>query len=180
MFGSADTDNGDTFHRWVSKLHRHAQLRQWTDRETLLQFELHLTGRAELLYEVLPSDAKLSIDAAVTALRDRLQLIQHAALALAQLMRRKLGTQETVDKYTQCFRSYHLLQHFMMYCSKPVLWRSKSTRCLNYIGCLNQTYRIPHNYHLREHIVRMTMNLLTQTHLDHGHGFKELITHVVS
>ena len=73
MFGSADNDDGDALHRWVNKVHRHAQLQQWTDHETLLQFELHLAGRAELLYEVLPDDAKMiSLEVAVTALRDQL------------------------------------------------------------------------------------------------------------
>ena len=45
MFGLADTDDGNAFHRWVSKLYRHAQLQQWTDHEAFLQFELHLTGK---------------------------------------------------------------------------------------------------------------------------------------
>ena len=103
MFGSADTDDGDTLHRWVNKLHRHVQLQQWTDHETFLQFELHLAGRAELLYEVLPDDAKINLEVAVTALRDQLQPVQHATLASAQLMRRKQNSQESVDKYAQCF-----------------------------------------------------------------------------
>ena len=93
MFGGADTDDGDALQRWVNKLQRHAQLQQWTGHEALLQFELHLAGKAELLYEVLPNDTKVSLDTAVSALRDRLQPVQHAALASAQLMRRKQGTQ---------------------------------------------------------------------------------------
>ena len=103
MFGGADTDNGDALQRWVNKLQCHAQLQQWTGHEALLQFELHLAGKAELLYEVLPNDTKVSLDTAVAALRDRLQPVQHAALASAQLMRRKQGTQESVDKYAQFF-----------------------------------------------------------------------------
>jgi len=103
MFGSTDTDDGDAFNRWINKLHRHAQLQQWTEHETLLQFELHLTGRAELLYEVLPSDDKRNLDTATAALRNRLQPVQHAALMSAQLMRRKQGAQESIDKYAQCF-----------------------------------------------------------------------------
>ena len=101
MFGGADTDDGDALQRWVNKLQRHAQLQQWTGHEALLQFELHLAGKAELLYELLPNDTKVSLDTAVAALRDRLQPVQHAALASAQLMRRKQGTQESVDKYAQ-------------------------------------------------------------------------------
>ena len=51
----------------------------------------------------LPDDAKISLEVAVTALRDWLQPVQHAALASAQLMRQKQNSQESVDKYAQCF-----------------------------------------------------------------------------
>ena len=63
----------------------------------------YLTGKAELLYEVLLDDVKTSLEVAVAALRDWLQPAQHAALASAQLMRQKQNSQESVDNYVQCF-----------------------------------------------------------------------------
>jgi len=59
MFGAADGDNGDALRHWIRYLSHHAELQQWTAHETLMQFELHLTGKAELLYEVLPTAVKL-------------------------------------------------------------------------------------------------------------------------
>ncbi len=44
---SGDRSDDDAFDRWVWKLSRHAELGKWTDREKLLQMELHLSGRAE-------------------------------------------------------------------------------------------------------------------------------------
>ena len=53
------------------KLLCHAELKRWTEREKLLQLELHLVGRAELMYEVLPDKAKASFLTAVDALKQR-------------------------------------------------------------------------------------------------------------
>ena len=42
----------DAFERWTRRLLRHAELEKWTDRERLLQLEIHLAGRAEQVYEL--------------------------------------------------------------------------------------------------------------------------------
>ena len=103
MFGNAEGDDGDALHHWVKKLHRYVEMQHWTAHETLLQFELHLTGKAEFLYDVLSAEVKVNLDNAVDALCERLQPIQHAALASAQLIRRKQGAEESVDAYAQGF-----------------------------------------------------------------------------
>ena len=59
-FTGDDCDDNDLLRRWLKKLEKHAKLRSWTEREKLVQFELHLARRAEQLYEVLPSKAKES------------------------------------------------------------------------------------------------------------------------
>ena len=88
MFGSKGQDDGDALDRWLRKLDRHAALQKWSPREKLLQFELRLTGKAEQLYEVLPTDVKNSPDTAIAALRARIHPVRQDALASAQLMRR--------------------------------------------------------------------------------------------
>ena len=40
------------------KLSKHAELQGWTDHDKHLQFELHLTGKAESVHEVLPATEK--------------------------------------------------------------------------------------------------------------------------
>ena len=70
MFDGKEQDNGDAFNRWSRKLHRYVELQQWTERDVLLQFELHLTGRAEEIYDVLPEEVKRSSDSAMSALRE--------------------------------------------------------------------------------------------------------------
>ena len=45
----------DALGGWLAKLEKHAELLCWSERTKLLQFELHLTGRAERLYELLSS-----------------------------------------------------------------------------------------------------------------------------
>ena len=61
-------------------------LEKWTEREKLLQLELHLSGRAEQLYEVLPAEDKAGFSKAVEALGPRLQPVKSEA---AQLLKRK-------------------------------------------------------------------------------------------
>ena len=73
------------FERWTKKLLRHAELEKWTEREKLLQLELHLTNRAEQLYEVLPTEDKTDFSKAVKALGKRLQPVKSEALLSAQL-----------------------------------------------------------------------------------------------
>ncbi len=51
MFTGEKKGDEETFERWVG---RHAELEQWSEREKLVQHELHLSGRAERLFELLP------------------------------------------------------------------------------------------------------------------------------
>lgn len=67
MFNGKEQDNGNAFDRWSRKLHRYAELQQWTQ-DVLLQFELHLMGRAEEIYDMLPKKVKHSCDSAMSAL----------------------------------------------------------------------------------------------------------------
>ena len=55
---TGDKADEDAFERWTRRLSRHAELEKWTDREKLLQLEIHLAGRAEQIYEVLTSESK--------------------------------------------------------------------------------------------------------------------------
>ena len=80
------TANEGAYERWIKKLEKHAELQAWTDREKLLQFELHLTGRAESTYEVLSTELKETYE---KSLMERLQPAHREALASAQLLQRK-------------------------------------------------------------------------------------------
>ena len=66
-----------------------------------MQFELHLAGRAERVYEVLPSMSKVSFKAATEALQKRLNPVKREALVSAQLMRRKQQLGKSVDEFAQ-------------------------------------------------------------------------------
>ena len=88
-FTGEDRDDVDSLRRWLLKLEKHAELQWWTDREKLVQFELHLSVRAERVYEVLPSQSKASFKDATEALQKHLNPIEREALVSAQLMRRK-------------------------------------------------------------------------------------------
>ena len=66
-----------------------------------MQFELHLAGRAERVYEVLPSTSKVSFKAATEALQKHLNPVEREALVSAQLMRRKQQSAESVDEFAQ-------------------------------------------------------------------------------
>ena len=87
-FSGEKVEDG-AFERWTKKLLRHAELEKWTEREKLLQLELHLTNRAEQLYEVLPAESKTEFSKAVEALGKRLQPVKSEALLSAQLLKRK-------------------------------------------------------------------------------------------
>ena len=78
----AAADDG-AFDRWVKKLKRCAEIDGWNDREQLLQFELHLTGKAEATY-VLPTEVKATFKSATDTLRDRLQPVKREALKFAR------------------------------------------------------------------------------------------------
>ena len=95
----------DAFERWTRRLLRHAELEKWTDRERLLQLEIHLAGRAEQVYEVLTPESKATFSKAVDALKQRLQPVRSEALLSAQLMRRKQQDSEAVEGYAQDFES---------------------------------------------------------------------------
>ena len=103
-FGGEKLEDG-AFERWTKKLLRHAELEKWTEREKLLQLELHLSGRAEQLYEVLPVEEKASFAKVVEALGRRLQPVKSEALLSAQLMRRKQRPSESVDEYAHDFEA---------------------------------------------------------------------------
>ena len=93
----------DGYQRWLRKLARHAELQGWTGRNKLLQFELHLGGRAEQIYEVLPSSAKASFEEASKALGARLVPAGRKALTSAELLGRKQHEGESVDDFVQAF-----------------------------------------------------------------------------
>ena len=75
-FSGEDRDDVDSLWRWLAKLEKHAELQHWTEHEKLVQFELHLAGRAERLYEILPSQSKESYRKATTALQERLNPVE--------------------------------------------------------------------------------------------------------
>ena len=103
LFDGKVEDNGNAFDRWTRKLLRYAELQHWSERDTLLQFKLYLTGRAEELYDMLPEVVKRQSESAISALGERLRPIRRDALASAQLMRRKQEPQESVDLYAHAF-----------------------------------------------------------------------------
>jgi len=100
-FSGDDRDDVDSLKRWLAKLEKHAELQCWTEREKLVQFELHLAGRAERVYEILPSQVKESYVKATEALQERLNPVEREALVSAQLMRRKQQQNESVDEFAQ-------------------------------------------------------------------------------
>ena len=104
-FNGEKLDDEEAFNRWIKKLKKHAEICRWSVREKLLQFELHLVGRAEAVYETLPAEVKGSFTTAVEALRKRLQPPKRDALRLAQLIKRKQQSDEHVDKYAQDFEA---------------------------------------------------------------------------
>ena len=65
-----------------------------------MQFELHLAGRAERVYEILPSQVKESYVKATEALQERLNPVEREALVSAQLMCRKQQN-KSVDEFAQ-------------------------------------------------------------------------------
>ncbi len=95
----------EAYERWLRKLMKHAELQHWSEREKLLQFELYLVGRAERIYEVLPSESKSSYARATKALSERLKPAGRKTLSSAQLLRRKQKPGETVDEFVQAFEN---------------------------------------------------------------------------
>ena len=103
----AAADDG-AFDRWVKKPKRCAEIDGWNDREQLLQFELHLTGKAEATYDVLPMEVKATFKSATDALRDCLQPVKREALKSAELIKRRQMQTESVDSYAQGFERLFL------------------------------------------------------------------------
>ena len=104
MFSGEDADV-DTFTRWLRRFTRHAELECWSEGAKLAQLELHLAGRAERLFEVLPAAVRESYQSAVAALQRRLVPVQREALLSAQLMRKRQKADETVESYAQEFEA---------------------------------------------------------------------------
>ena len=100
-----DKENSDSFDLWLQKLEKHAELEQWSDRQKLLQFELHLVGKAEKIYNVLDKESKKTYASATKALRDRLCPVRREALKSAELLRRKQQQNESVDEFAQDFEA---------------------------------------------------------------------------
>ena len=119
----------------------YAKLESWSDREKLVQLELHLTDRAERLFEVLPKESKVSFSTAVDSLRKHLVPARRDALLSAQLMKRKQLPSGSVDQCAQEFkalfdRSYgcwsgmnqeskNLLKHDLFVLGLKMKWQEK-------------------------------------------------------
>ena len=86
-FDGANRDDIDALGRWLTKLAKHAELLRWSDHTKLLQFELHLAGRAERVYELLPTSKRSNFDEATQALSERLYPIESEALVSGLLLR---------------------------------------------------------------------------------------------
>ena len=100
---NASDHEGEAYERWLRKLTKHAELQRWSERDKLLQFELHLSGKAESIYEVLPEESKVSFSVDTKALGDHLRPAGRKALTSAQLLRRKQKMGESVDEFVQAF-----------------------------------------------------------------------------
>ena len=101
-FNGESREDVDALNRWLTKLGKHAELMCWSERTKLLQFELHLAGRAERTYKLLSATDKKTFEEATTALSKRLLYpVENEALVSAQLMRRKQLNTERVDVFAQ-------------------------------------------------------------------------------
>ncbi len=103
--GEEKTGDEETFEKWVRKLERHAELERWSEREKLVQLELHLSGRAERLFDLLPPEVKAKFTSTVESLRKRLAPVRREALLSAQLMKTRQKPTDSVDEYAQHFES---------------------------------------------------------------------------
>ena len=65
------------------------ELLHWSDQENLLQFELHLTGKAESIYKVLPPEEKSTFAHTTGALGKRVQPAKREAHSSVQMLRRQ-------------------------------------------------------------------------------------------
>ena len=99
MFSGESMDDDGAFDRWLRKFERYAQLEHWSSSERLAQLELHLSGRAEKLYELLSADCRHSFEAVIEALRKHLTPVCREPLLSAELIKRKQHAEESVDAY---------------------------------------------------------------------------------
>ena len=102
-FNLKDKMEAGAYNRWLAKLEKYAELQRWSARDKLLQFELHLAGKAEGVYAVLPSEDKESFERASKALGEWVQPAKREALSSAQLLRRRKRTAEDVDNFVREF-----------------------------------------------------------------------------
>ena len=100
-FAGEDREDVDALDRWLARVEKHSELMHWSERTKLLQFELHLSGRAECMYELLSPVVKSTFEKASQALRERLYPVENEALVSAKLMRRKQLSHESVDEFAQ-------------------------------------------------------------------------------
>ena len=84
-FNADNREDVDALGRWLAKLEKHAELLWWSEHTKLLQFELHLTGCPERVYELLSLSVKSSFEKASQALHERLYPVESEALVSAQL-----------------------------------------------------------------------------------------------
>ena len=106
MFSDEESrDDEDLFESWVRKLEKYAEFENWSEREKLVQPELHLKGQVERLFEVLPKESKSSFSSAVECLKKCLVPARRDALLSALLIKRKQLPSESVDQYVQEFET---------------------------------------------------------------------------
>ena len=101
VFDGGDKVDDGAYKQLLAKLEKHAELLHWSDREKLLQFELHLTGKVKSIYEVLPPEEKATFTLASEALGKRVQPAKREALTSAQLLRRRQKPGKGVDDFTR-------------------------------------------------------------------------------
>ena len=70
-----------------------------------MQFELHLTGKAEGIYSVLPLEEKRDFTAASQAMGKRVQPAKCEALSSAQLLRMRQKVSESIDDFAREFET---------------------------------------------------------------------------
>ena len=102
-FQGGDKAEEGAYKQWLEKLGKYAELQHLSARDKLLQFELHLAGKAESIYAVLPPEEKETFEKASQALGKRVQPAKREALSSAQLLRRRQKLGESVDDFVRDF-----------------------------------------------------------------------------
>ena len=93
----------DSMHKcWLAKLEKHAEFLHWSDREKLLQFELHLTRKVKNVYGNFTTGGESHIrPRSSEALGKHIQPAKREALTSAQLLRRRQRPGEGVHDYVR-------------------------------------------------------------------------------